>query len=121
MTNKRPLTPGPGQYTIMHHNSFGSGGPKFSVGKSQNNENVKFSNLNLSSTQNKSLIPGPGHYALDLSLFESTMKNPPKFKFGSASKSISNDNKIPGVGQYNVDKSVVIHKSPGWRYIIIIF
>lgn len=109
MGNKRPTTPGPGDYLTQRNKGFGTGGPKFSMGNSVNDDPIKFTNLNLTKTQYLQTVsnPGPGQYNL-------TAENlSPSYKFGEGTKDINYDNKLPGPGSYR--PMTTTNSAPQWR------
>lgn len=93
LKQKRPKTPGPGQYNAKN-DIFGKCTPKFSMGKKLNNMNIYM----------KKKIPGPGTYNLTESNYEKTIgKRKTLGYFSKVPKLKINNNKVPGVGKYELN------------------
>ena len=92
LKQKRPKTPGPGQYDTKN-DIFGQCTPKFSMGKKLNNMNIYM----------KKKIPGPGTYNLTESNYEKTIgKRKTLGYFSKVPKLKIKNNKVPGVGKYEL-------------------
>jgi hypothetical protein len=89
----RNFTPGVGSYNRSTDNLFGKDVPKYTMGKTERNNNLS-SNLNTSMGNlttkglNNQLIstPGPGHYSIDISVLEKSKKKTPSFQMGKSTR-----------------------------------
>ena len=91
LKQNRPKTPGPGKYNV-DNKSFGKDTPKYSMGKRPKEIKVD---------KEKSL--GPGSYNVTIENYEKTIgKSSISRHFGKDKRLKYKDNKVPGVGKYEV-------------------
>lgn len=92
LKQKRTKTPGPGKYNA-NNDSFGQCTPKFSMGKKLKDMNIYI----------KKKIPGPGAYNLTEENYEKTIGKRTIYGYFSKEPKLAlKNNKVPGVGKYNL-------------------
>lgn len=102
-TNRRPMTPGPGQY--QSKNYIGNEGPKITMSMRLGNEKSE-----------SRYVPGPGQYNSTNSNFYRPKS--PSYKIGTAKRdALYKSEANPGPGQYGVNNSTnfVRPKTPTWK------
>lgn len=110
----RSKTPGPGTYDSNKLKSFGKGGPHFSQYMSD-----KQTHINKMLKKSIKIQTGPGKYNLTQENYNKTVgKSILSSHFGKSEKLKLNDNKVPGVGKYNLTCSTDFGKGNKGKYSI---
>ena len=110
----RPETPGPGKYEI-NKPTIGEGAPKYSINNTEKETQIG-KTIKLSK---KSKMPGPTDYTINEETYEKTKFNRTVGSpFSREPKLKTKDNKVPGVGRYNVTTSVDFGKGSKNKFTI---
>lgn len=110
----RPDTPGPGKYET-NKSTLGEGVPKYSEYNSDKETTIG----KVIKLSKKNKIPGPSDYNINEENYEKTIFNKTaSSRFSKEPKLQLKDNKVPGVGKYNVATSADFGKGDKNKFTI---